>query len=127
MEQSDWTKRSSGDIFSGMFNRHTEAEIAELERKSWLQSKARGKGRFIWGKMLASLPVWLIVVFVVPAIEAFANRSPFSVRSMLSGHWTVFINLILLAIFLLGGYLTGLWRWTDCVKKYHENSLPPWK
>jgi hypothetical protein len=104
-----------------MFKRHTKAEIAELERKSWLRMKARGENRFIWGEMLASLPIWLFVVFAIPAMEAFANHSPFSVRSTWLGHWTVFSDLILLAIVLLGGYLTGRWRWTDFEKKYREN------
>jgi hypothetical protein len=86
-----------------MVKRHTEAEITRLEKSSWLQTKARGKKRFILREMLGSLPIWLIVVFVVPAMETRANHSPFSVRSTLSGHWTVFTDLILLAIFLLGG------------------------
>jgi hypothetical protein len=57
-------------------------------------------------------------------LRAFAN-SPFSVRLMLFEYWTA--RFIMLAIFLLGGYLTGRWRWTDFEKKYPENSLPPWK
>lgn len=111
-----------------MFWRQNEAKIDRLMRESWLQSKARGRTRFVWREgVLPSLLTWLVVVFVVPAFEAFANRSPFSVRSMTSGHWTVFIDLILLAICLLGGYLTGRWRWTDLEKRYPENSLPPWR
>jgi len=75
--------------------------------------------------MLASLPIWLFVVFAVPALEAFTNHSPFSVRSILSGRWTVTIHLILLAIVLLGGYLTARWRWTDFEKKYPETVSRP--
>jgi hypothetical protein len=110
-----------------MFKRHTEAEINRLVRESWLQTKARGRNPFIWIEMLASLPYWLIAVFVVPAVEALKNHSPFSVRSILSGSRNLLIDLILLAIVLIGGYLTGRWRWTDFEKKYPENSLPPWK
>ena len=110
-----------------MFKRHSEAEMNRLMRESWLQTKARGESRFILGEMLASLLIWLFVVFAVPAVEAFANHSPFWAHSIWFGRWTVFSDLILLAIFLLGGYLTGRWRWTDLEKKYPENSLPPWK
>jgi hypothetical protein len=110
-----------------MFKRHSEAEINRLMRESWLQTKARGKNRFILREMLASLPIWLVAVFAVPAIEASASHAPFWVRSIWFGRWTVFGDLILLAIFLLGGYLTGRWRWTDLEKKYPENNLPPWK
>lgn len=110
-----------------MFWHQNEAKINRLMRESWLQTKARGEGRFIRGEMLASLLIGLGVVFVVPALEAFRNHSPFSMRSILSGRGTVFIDLIVLAICLLGGYLTGRWKWTDFEKKYPENSLPPWK
>lgn len=81
-----------------------------------VQTKARGKNRFILREMMWSLPIWFGVIFGVPALEAFAHHSPFSIRAMLSDYWTVF--LIVLAIFLLGGYLTGRWRWTDLEKKY---------
>jgi hypothetical protein len=107
-----------------MRKRHSEAEINRLMREAWLQTKARGKNRFVLREMLWSLPIWFGVVFGVPALEALANHTPFSVRLMLSEYWTVF--LIVLAIFLLGGYLTGRWKWTDFEKKYPENSLSPW-
>jgi hypothetical protein len=105
-----------------MFWRQNEAKINRLEREYWLQSKLLGRNRFILREgVLPSLLTWLVVMFLVPAWEAFANRSPFSVR------WTIFIDLILLALCLLGGYLTGRWRWTDFEKKYPESSLPSWK
>lgn len=37
------------------------------------------------------------------------------------------ISLIVLAIFLLGGYLTAHWQWRDLQKKYPEDRLPPWE
>jgi hypothetical protein len=108
-----------------MFWRHNEAKINRLERGYWLQSRLLGRTRFILREgVLPSLLTWLVVMFLVPAWEAFSNRSPFSVRSMISGRWTIFIDLILLALCLLGGYLAGRWRWTDFEKKYPENSLP---
>jgi hypothetical protein len=83
-----------------MFWRQNEAKTNRLEREYWLQSKVRGRARFILREgVLPSLLTGLVVIFLVPAWEAFANRSPFSVRSVISGRWTIFIDLILLAIF----------------------------
>jgi hypothetical protein len=39
----------------------------------------------------------------------------------------LFTGLIILPIFLLGGYLTGSWKLKDLEKKYPENSLPPFE
>lgn len=36
-------------------------------------------------------------------------------------------SLIMLPIFLLGGYLTAHWQWQDLQKKYPEDRLPPWE
>jgi hypothetical protein len=90
-------------------------------REEWLQSKTKGKKRFIWREMLWSLPLWLGIVVVVPALEAYRDHSDFSVRS------TAFIALIMLPIFLLGAYLTAGWKWKDLEKKYPEDGLPPWQ
>ena len=96
-----------------MFKRHTEAEISELERTGWLQSKARGKNRFIW--WAGVLPTLLIGFVPALAANVFADHlHSFSVRSM------VLPYLILLFICLLGGYMTGRWRWTAFEKKYPE-------
>lgn len=38
---------------------------------------------------------------------------------------TIMTWLIVLAICLLGSYLTGKWRWDDFEKKHPEDSLPP--
>src|SRR3954471_10852792 len=104
-----------------MFWRQNKAKINRLKREYWLQSKLRGRTRFIWREgVLPTLLTCCVVVFLGPAFEAFANRSPFSLRSTMSGRWTVFIDLIFLAISVLGGYLTGRWKWTDFEKKYPE-------
>jgi len=92
---------------------------ASLERKYWLQTKARGKNRFIWREELFSLLIWLAVVVGVPALGDHPHSFP--VRS------TVLTGLIILPIFLLGGYLTGSWKWKELEKKYPENNLPPWE
>ena len=104
-----------------MFKSHNEAEINRLMREEWLQTKARGKKRFIWREMLWSLPLWLAIVFGVPAIEAYSNHSHFSVRS------ATFIGLIILPFYLLGTYVTAGWKWKDSEKKYPDDRLPPWQ
>jgi hypothetical protein len=90
---------------------------ASLERNYWLQTKARGKSRFIWREVLGSLVICLLVVLGLETIGD--RRHSFSVRS------AVLAGLIILPISLLGGYLTGVWKWKDLEKKYPENSLPP--
>jgi hypothetical protein len=60
---------------------------------------------------------WLIVL---PAVEVFAVHVS-SLRLIVSS------GLIMLPVFLLGGYLTGRWRWDDFEKKYPNASLPPWE
>ena len=84
----------------------------EAKRKYWLQTKAQGKNRFIWRAVLGHILTWFVVVLVV---EVFGDhRQSFSVRSsMLPG-------LIMLPIFLLGGFLNGHWQWKDFEKKYTE-------
>ena len=86
-----------------MFKRHTEAEISELERTGWLQSKARGKNRFIWwAGVLPTLLIGFVAALAANVFAEFADHlHSFSVRSM------VLPYLILLFICLLGGYMTG--------------------
>jgi hypothetical protein len=92
--------------------------FAQAERKYRLQTKARGKRWFLWREVIGSLLFWLIIE---PAVEAFGGHAhPFSVGFF-------FIWLVLLPIFVLGGYLTGSWRWNDFERKYLEDGLPPWE
>ena len=67
--------------------------------------------RFIWREAIASILIWLIVL---PAVQVFGNHG-----HLLSLQFAV-IWLIMLPIFLLGGYLTGSWEWKDLEKKYPE-------
>jgi hypothetical protein len=90
---------------------------SSLERQYWLQTKARGKGRFIWREVLFSLLICLVVVVGVPALAG-QSRS-FSVA--------ILTVAVMLPICLLGGYLTGRWKWKELEKKYPDNSLPPWE
>ena len=55
----------------------------------------------------------------MPILDLFAFKTnPLSAQSFV-------IDLILLPVFLLGGYLEGKWRWQDFEKKYSEDRLPP--
>jgi hypothetical protein len=93
--------------------RHSHAQIDDAYRKNWLDAKARGKTRFVWREAIGSILIWLVVL---PAVEIFEHR----------GQWfsPLFLTLwlVILPIFLLGGYLTGNWRWKDLEKKYPEAS-----
>jgi hypothetical protein len=91
---------------SGMFNRRTD-----WERRYRLTAKRRGRTRFIWrDKVLENLVTWFVVTL---GLTLFIDRRPFSVRD-------VFIYLIKLPIWLLSGYLNGVWRWKELDKKYRE-------
>jgi hypothetical protein len=87
-------------------------------REYWLQTKEQGRARFIRREVLGGLSFWSILV---PAVQVFAHYGHPSMRSIIIG------SLIMLPIFLLGGYLTGRWRWSDFEKKYPKDSLPPWE
>jgi hypothetical protein len=89
---------------------------SQIERKQWLEAKAAGRNRFIWRQMLYVLVFGLILM---PILDLLAFKTnPLSAQN-------VVINLILLPVFLLGGYLEGKWRWQDFEKKYSEDRLPP--
>ena len=94
-----------------MFRSHNQTQINETQRKYWLDAKARGRTRFIWRDAIGSILIWLVVL---PAVQVFGNHGPLFSRQF------VVIWLITLPIFLVGGYLTGSWKWKDLVKKYPE-------
>jgi hypothetical protein len=96
-----------------MLKTYSQARINEAEKKYWRDAKARGKTRFILRQAIGSILIWLIVV---PAVQVFANHGPVFSRQFVA------IWLILLPIFLLGGYLEGRWKWKDFEKKY-ANSI----
>ena len=82
-----------------------------MQRKYWLDAKARGRTRFIWREAIGSILIWLIVL---PAVEVFGNHGHlFSLQF-------VVVWLIMLPIFLLGGYLAGNWKWKDLEKRFPE-------
>lgn len=99
-----WTSATHRRYRSSMFKRYSQAQMNETQRKYWLDAKARGKTRFIWREAIGSILIWLIVL---PAVQVFANHGHFFSLQF------VVIWFIMLPIFLLGGYLTGSWKWKD--------------
>jgi hypothetical protein len=94
-----------------MFKSHSQEQINEAHRKYWLDAKARGRTRFIWRDAIGSILIWLIVL---PAVQLFGNHG-----HLFSLQFAV-IWLIMLPVFLVGGYLTGSWKWKDLERKYPE-------
>ena len=83
----------------------------EAERNYWAQTKAEGKRRFILREMVFNIILWPGITAVV----GFTDRPrPISVRSVAS------TAIVMLPVFLLGGYLSGKWKWSDFEKKYPE-------
>ena len=77
-------------------------------------TKAAGRNRFIWRQMLYSLVVWLILMPVLDLVAFKTN--PLSMQNIV-------IDLILLPVCLLAGYLEAKWRWKDLEKKYPADVL----
>jgi len=102
-----------------MFKRLTIAEKNILMREHWAQIRARGKRRFIQREMIAGVLIGAGVVVITELLATLAHPP--------SRGTIVFVSLVALAIFLLGGYLEGKWRWQDFEKKYSQDILPPWE
>jgi hypothetical protein len=94
-----------------MFKNHSQAQINEAQRKYWLYAKARGRTRFILRDAIGSILIWQIVL---PAVQVLGNHGHLFSRQF------VVIWPFMLPIFLVGGYLTGSWKWKDFEKKYPE-------
>jgi hypothetical protein len=88
----------------------------QIERNHWFDLKAAGKARFVRREMLGSLVTGLCVL----AVLELSDPSHYFRESIV-------VFLVMLPIFLLGGYLTAVWQWQDFEKKYPEDQLPPWK
>jgi hypothetical protein len=52
--------------------------------------------------------------FVTSGVALFIDKHPFA-------PFDIFIYLIMLPIWLVGGYLNGVWRWKELAKKYSES------
>jgi hypothetical protein len=94
-----------------MFKSYRQAQRNDAQRRYWLDAKGRGKTRFIWREAAASILIWLIVL---PAVHVFVDHG------RLFSHEFAVIWLIMLPIFLLGGYLSGRRKWKHFEKKYPE-------
>ena len=94
-----------------MFKSHSQAQTNQVQRKDWLAAKARGKTRFIWREAIGSILIWLVVL---PALHVLEYHGHLFFPQFLV------IWLMMLPICLLGGYLTGRWRWKDFEKKYPD-------
>ena len=81
----------------------------EAERECWDQTKAQGKRLFILREMVFNIIIWLGITAILPFTE---RPRPSSVRSV------ALTAVVMLPIFLLGGYLSGKWKWSDFEKKY---------
>jgi hypothetical protein len=91
-----------------MFN---QARINDLQRKYWLDAQARGQNPVHLAGGDRSILIWLIVL---PAVQLSEDHG-----HLFSPQFLV-ISLVMLPIFLPGGYLTGNWKWKDLEKKYPE-------
>jgi len=70
---------------------------------------ARERTRFVWREALKQMLVsWLLVP---PVVYAFGSKGHVLSLEFLT------IWLILLPVCLLGGYLTGKWKWQDFERK----------
>ena|SRR5579863_2466339 len=92
--------------------------VARRESEAWLYTRARGKKRFILGQMLSTGVTVLLTAIAIDWLNR--QGTSHSVRS------TVFSLVILLPIALLGGYLTGNWKWKDLERRFPDDTLPPW-
>jgi hypothetical protein len=90
--------------------------ISRIERTQWLELKAAGKARFVRRGMVGSFAFGVVVLL---GLTLFDPSHSFR-ESILS-------SLVMLPIFLLGGYLTAVWQWQDLEKKYPEDKLPRWE
>lgn len=81
----------------------------EAERLYWAQTRAQGKRRFVFREMVLNIILWLGITVVL----GFTER-PTSVQSIAS------TAIIMLPVFLLGGYLSAMWKWSDFEKNYPE-------
>jgi hypothetical protein len=94
------------------------SKASQVEQQNWKETKAAGKGRFVRRGMLGSFANGLVILLGL----AWLDRSPS--HSLKTDFMT---SLIMLPLFLLGGYLTAHWQWQDLQKKYPEDRLPPWE
>ena len=94
------------------------SKAPQIERKYWQETRAAGKGRFLRRGVLGSLVTGLLILLVLTLRHSYLRT--FQITDLLA-------YLVVLPVFLLGGYLTAVWQWQDFEKKYPEDRLPPWE
>ena len=83
----------------------------EAEREYWAYTKAQGKRRFILRELRFNIILWLAITVIIGLTDHSGSASVWSVA---------FTAIVLLPICVLGGYLSGRWKWSDFEKKYPE-------
>ena len=83
----------------------------EAERRYWEHTKAQGIRRFIVREILFNIILWLGIT----ALVGFRDRP----RSN-SLRFVASLAIVTLPVFLLGGYLSAKWKWSDFEKKYPQ-------
>jgi len=83
----------------------------EAEREYWAQTRPQVKRRFILREMIFNITLWPGITVVVGFTD---HPRPFSLWSL------ALTAIVMLPVLLLGGYLSGQWKWSDFDKKYSE-------
>ena len=86
---------------------------SQIGRKQWHAAKAAGKTQFLVRGVVGSLATGLIILLGLALLER--------TQTVRQG---IVLALVMLPIFVVGGYLTASWQWQDFEKKYPEDRLP---
>jgi hypothetical protein len=105
-EQKNWLD----SVGRGRYVRRMAPRTAEFERRYWHLARERGKGRFILREMLGAFLQWAVLA---TAFLLFRDR-PFTLQSI------VLVDVVLLPVFLLWGYLNAGWKWNELEKKFPD-------
>jgi hypothetical protein len=84
----------------------------EVKRGLWLHAKEQGRKNFILREVLKNVLLWAVIV---PMVILSDRPHSFSVREIIP------LAIFMLPIFLLGGYLSGRWKWKDFEKNSRSN------
>jgi hypothetical protein len=95
--------------------RLTDVETNTRLRAQWRRTKELGRARFLWRQLLFCLLFWLTLMLTFHWLIDRGSHP--SLRS------EIVIDLIVLPIVLLGGYVEGSWKWADLEKKIKRGYL----
>ena len=85
---------------------------SQIGRKQWQAAKATGKTQFLVRGVVGSLATGLIILLGLALLRTQTFRQG------------IVLALVMLPIFVVGGYLTASWQWQDLEKKYPGDRLP---